>query len=90
MMLSKPTIAAGLTALTLATGAVAQSASQVTLIGSYDETTGVVTPGLVLTPKVPEEVFATEGPIWNLDVPNRGIAVTGKVVTIPYTVDGVE
>lgn len=89
-MLSKPTIVAGLTALTLATGAAAQSAAQVTLIGSYDENTGVVTPGAVLLPKVPEEIFATEGPIWNLDVPNRGIAVTGKVVTIPYTVDGVE
>ena len=90
MMLAKALIAAGLTALTLATGAVAQAQPQATLFGSYNEVTGVVTPGLVLTPKVPEEFFATEGPIWNLDVPNRGIAVTGKVITIPYTVNGTE
>jgi hypothetical protein len=44
--------------------------------------------GTVLTQKVPESLFATEGPIWNLDLANQGIVVTGKTITIPATVDG--
>ena len=44
--------------------------------------------GTVLTQKVPVSLFATEGPIWNLDLANQGIVVTGKTVTIPATVDG--
>lgn len=34
------------------------------------------------------EIFATEGPIWNLDVPNQGITVVGKDLTIAETVNG--
>ena len=44
--------------------------------------------GRVLTQKVPESLFATEGPIWNLDLANQGIVVTGKTITIPATVAG--
>lgn len=50
--------------------------------------TAVMLDGRVLTRKVPESLFATEGPIWNLDLANQGIVVTGRKVTIPATVNG--
>ena len=50
--------------------------------------TAVLLDGTVLTQKVPESVFATEGPIWDLDLANQGIVVTGKTVTIANTVNG--
>ena len=50
--------------------------------------TAVMLDGRVLTQKVPLSLFATEGPIWNLDLANQGIFVTGKKVTIPATVNG--
>jgi len=50
--------------------------------------TAVMKDGRVLTQKVPLSLFATEGPIWNLDIANQGIFVTGKKVTIPATVNG--
>jgi hypothetical protein len=48
----------------------------------------VMLDGRVLTQKVPLSHFATEGPIWNLDLKNQGIVVTGRTVTIPRTVNG--
>ena len=48
----------------------------------------VMLDGRVLTQKVPVALFSTEGPIWNLDLANQGIYVTGKKVTIPATVNG--
>ena len=48
----------------------------------------VMLDGRVLTQKQPLSLFATEGPIWNLDLANQGIIVTGKKITIPATVDG--
>ena len=50
--------------------------------------TAVMKDGRVLTQKVPLSLFATEGPIWNLDIANQGIFVTGKKITIPATVNG--
>jgi hypothetical protein len=50
--------------------------------------TAVMLDGRVLTQKVPLSLFATEGPIWNLDLANQGIIVTGRKVTIPDTVNG--
>jgi hypothetical protein len=50
--------------------------------------TAVMLDGRVLTLKVPASPFATEGPIWNLDLANQGIFVTGKKVTIADTVNG--
>ena len=50
--------------------------------------TAVMLDGRVLTMKVPASPFATEGPIWNLDLANQGILVTGKKVTIAKTVNG--
>ncbi|MDH4408715.1 MAG: hypothetical protein QE273_03770 [Verrucomicrobiales bacterium] len=50
--------------------------------------TAVMLDGTVLTQKIPLSTFATEGPIWNLDLANQGIVVTGKTVTIANTVNG--
>lgn len=50
--------------------------------------TAVMLDGRVLTQKIPLSLFATEGPIWNLDLANQGIIVTGKKITIPATVNG--
>lgn len=50
--------------------------------------TAVMLDGTVLTQKFPLSLFATEGPIFNLDLANQGIVVTGKTVTIPATVNG--
>ena len=44
--------------------------------------------GRVLTQVQPPQIFATEGPIWNLDLANQGIVVTGRKVTIPASIDG--
>jgi hypothetical protein len=55
---------------------------------SLQAQTAVMLDGRVLTQKVPLSPFATEGPIWNLDLVNQGIVVTGKKVTIPATVNG--
>ncbi len=50
--------------------------------------TAVLLDGTVLTQKIPLSPFATEGPIWDLDLANQGIVVTGKTVTIANTVNG--
>ncbi len=50
--------------------------------------TAVMFDGRILTQKAPLSLFATEGPIWNLDLDNQGIVVTGKKITIPATVNG--
>jgi hypothetical protein len=65
---------AGAAALSAATFAFAQSA--------------VLHDGTVVIQKVPVELFATEGPIWDIDVANRRIRVTGRYVTIPATLNG--
>jgi hypothetical protein len=64
-------------------------AAGLSLLGvSLQAQTAVMLDGRVLTQKVPLSPFATEGPIWNLDLVNQGIVVTGKKVTIPATVNG--
>ena len=50
--------------------------------------TAVMLDGRVLTRKEPLSLFATEGPVWNLDLANQGIIVTGRKVTIPATING--
>ncbi len=57
--------------------------------GSYATAqTAVMLDGRVLTRKEPLSLFATEGPVWNLDLANQGIMVTGRKVTIPATING--
>jgi len=46
--------------------------------------------GTVVVQKVPLELFATEGPIWDIDVDKRRILVTGRYVTLPASMNGVE
>ena len=65
---------AGAAALSAATFAFAQSA--------------VLHDGTVVIQKVPVQLFATEGPIWDIDVANRRIRVTGRYITIPATLNG--
>ena len=60
------------------------ASAQIAATGS----TAVMLDGRVLTLKNPLSFFATEGPIWNLDLENQGIHVTGKKITIPDTVNG--
>ena len=50
--------------------------------------TAVMLDGRVLTRKEPLSMFATEGPVYNLDLANQGIMVTGRKVTIPATING--
>ncbi|MBM3992446.1 MAG: hypothetical protein FJ298_15800 [Planctomycetes bacterium] len=45
--------------------------------------------GRVLTVKQPLEIFFTEGPIWDINVGDRSVTVTGKTITIPASVDGI-
>lgn len=70
------------------TQATALLVSLCALTSSAFAQTAVMLDGRVLTQKVPLALFATEGPIWNLDLANQGILVTGKKVTIPDTVNG--
>lgn len=67
-------LVAGAAALSAATFAFAQSA--------------VLHDGTVVIQKVPLELFATEGPIWDIDVANRRIRVTGRYITIPASSNG--
>ncbi len=67
-------LVAGAAALSAATFAFAQSA--------------VLHDGTVVIQKVPVQLFATEGPIWDIDVANRRIRVTGRYLTIPASFNG--
>lgn len=68
--------------------ALAVVVSLCTLGSAATAQTAVMLDGRVLTLKVPAAPFATEGPIWNLDLANQGIFVVGKKVTIANTVNG--
>lgn len=48
----------------------------------------VLADGRILTQIQPIRLVATEGPMWNLDLANQGIFVTGVEVTIPETLNG--
>jgi len=50
--------------------------------------TATLLDGRVLTQVQPIEPFATEGPIWNLDLASQQIFVVGRAVTIPLSVNG--
>lgn len=51
--------------------------------------TAVLIDGTVLTLKQPIELFATEGPMWDVDIDARTITVVGKTLTFPVTLNGV-
>ncbi|MFQ5543944.1 MAG: hypothetical protein ACE5FY_06285 [Nitrospiria bacterium] len=48
----------------------------------------VLIDGTVLTLKQPVEPFATEGPMWDIDVDKKTITVTGKTLTFPLLLNG--
>ena len=51
--------------------------------------TAVLIDGTELTLKQPVELFATEGPMWDVDIARRTITVTGKTLTFPLLLNGV-
>lgn len=49
----------------------------------------VLSNGTVLQQKVPVEIWATEAPIWDIDISARTISAIGQVVTVPASINGV-
>ena len=45
--------------------------------------------GTPVTQKLPVEIFLTEGPIWDIDIPGRTLTAVGQVIHIPASIDGV-
>jgi hypothetical protein len=45
--------------------------------------------GTTVTQKLPVEIFLTEGPIWDIDIPGRTLTAVGQVIQIPASIDGV-
>lgn len=44
--------------------------------------------GTVVTQKVPIQLFATEGPVWDINIERRTIRATGREITIPASLNG--
>lgn len=44
--------------------------------------------GTVVTQKVPLQLYALEGSIWDIDIPNRTITAMGKTIQVPATIGG--
>ena len=45
--------------------------------------------GTPVTQKLPVEIFLTEGPIWDMDIPGRTLTAVGQVIHIPASINGV-
>ena len=45
--------------------------------------------GTPVTQKLPVEMFLTEGPIWDMDIPGRTLTAVGQVIHIPASINGV-
>ena len=45
--------------------------------------------GTPITQKLPVEMFLTEGPIWDMDIPGRTLTAVGQVIHIPASINGV-
>ena len=45
--------------------------------------------GTTVTQKLPVEIFLTEGPLWDIDIPGRTLTAVGQVIHIPASIDGV-
>jgi hypothetical protein len=45
--------------------------------------------GTTVTQKLPVEIFLTEGPIWDIDIPGRTLTAVGQVIQIPASINGV-
>lgn len=59
------------------------------LVTALHAQTVVLADGRVLTQRVPEQLFITEGPITGVDAATHAVFAQGLKVTIPATIDGV-
>ena len=50
--------------------------------------TAVLHNGTVVTQKVPLQLYAVEGSIWDFDVPNRTVIAMGQTIHVPATIGG--
>jgi hypothetical protein len=49
----------------------------------------VLANGTVLQQKVPLEIWATEAPLWDIDIAAKTLTAIGQVVTVPASINGV-
>ena len=59
------------------------------LVGMAHGQVAVLANGTVLQQKLPLEIWATEAPIWDIDITARSITAIGQVVTVPASLNGV-
>ena len=45
--------------------------------------------GTTVTQKLPVEIFLTEGPLWDIDIPGRTLTAVGQVIHVPASINGV-
>jgi hypothetical protein len=64
-------------------GAVASAAASLSLAQ-----VAVLHDGTVVTMKIPQQLFAVEGPIWDIDIEHKQVISNGTRVTIPATLNG--
>ena len=50
--------------------------------------TAVLHNGTVVTQKVPLELYALEGTVWDVDIPARTITAMGRTLHVPATIGG--
>lgn len=58
------------------------------VVGVAHGQVAVLSNGTVLQQKLPVEIWATEAPIWDIDIAARSITAIGQVVTVPATLNG--
>ena len=66
------------------------SAAALSAAGMAFAQVAVLHNGTPVTMKIPQETFSIEGPMWDVDIPNRTVIATGFRVTIPASLNGVE
>lgn len=67
--------------------AIAVSGSALLASASFAQV-AVLHNGTALTQKVPIEIWATEAPLWDIDIPGRTVTAVGGLVHIPATLNG--
>lgn len=64
-------------------------AASTTFITAAASAQVVLFSGTPVTQKLPVEMFLTEGPIWDMDIPGRTLTAVGQVIHIPASINGV-
>ena len=59
------------------------------LVGAASGQVAVLANGTIVQQKLPIEIWATEAPVWDIDIPAKTITAVGQVVTIPASINGV-